>query len=172
MQPDDARNQRLSGEIDREGTGWNLHGAIVAECGNFSIANDERLIRSRRCARAVNDARVGQRDDRRVDFYICANVRADRRALRADAAGDGHRSSERAKRECPNAAHDDRSFDHGMGGYNRASGARSQSTRRAMMWNDQPVSSRRWLQMAGTSGWRRHTYQPITMTAMRLPMAT
>ena len=140
MQPNDARNQRLSREIDRESTGWNLNGAVVAERGNFAVANDEGLIRSRRCARAVDDARVRQRDDRRVDFYVRANVRADRRALRADAAGDGQCSGESAERECPKAAHSDRSCDHEMGGCTATPAARAaQSTPRARMWNGHPA---------------------------------
>jgi hypothetical protein len=57
MEPDDARDQRLAGEVDGERAGRDLDGAIVADRGDLAVANDDCLIRSRRCARAVDDAR-------------------------------------------------------------------------------------------------------------------
>ena len=57
-------------------TGGNRDAAGLADGGDLLAANDDRLVVLRRRARAVDDARVRERDDGRIDADVLRERRA------------------------------------------------------------------------------------------------
>src|SRR5690348_2784832 len=72
---DDSRKKGVPGEIENFGAVRHLCGSGISERAYFSIANDERLIRADRRARAIDQAHVSEGEYRGVFFYKDAYVR-------------------------------------------------------------------------------------------------
>ena len=84
--------------------------AGVADRGDSSVANDERLILARRCAGAVDDAHVRERDDRGVDLHERTNLRregrsAGSRGLRTDRDDSGTDEADGDAKRARNETH-------------------------------------------------------------------
>ena len=71
---DQARNDRTPGKINDLRTFGNLCAGAVAKRSDLSLANHERLVGSRGRARAVDDAHMRQRNERRVFLYERAQL--------------------------------------------------------------------------------------------------
>ena len=94
VKTDDSRNDGLPRQVHDLGTLRNVDAARLADGGDLLAADDDGLIVLRRCAGSVDDARVGQRDDRGIDADVlphggreCALLASEWRRDRDDTDG-------------------------------------------------------------------------------------
>ncbi len=82
---DHAGDHRFSGEVHSERAGGDGDFAVVAEGGDGAVADDQGLVVARRSAGAVDDAGVGEGDNRCVDTHELMRSGGESWALRGRA---------------------------------------------------------------------------------------
>ena len=76
-------DHRLAGQVDDGGARGRFDAGRVANGGDVSPFDDERLAFARRGTRAVDDPSIGQRDHRRIDLGKPEHRTGDRRVIGA-----------------------------------------------------------------------------------------